>query len=168
MQIYRGARPTDVGQIKTLQYAGVKTVIDLQGGDLNSDFGWLVPFFEKGETPAEIGQEKKWVTQAGMNFVNVPLNATSTVTYDEALRIKRVLQLMNDPSLQPVYVHCAFGLDRTGLVVALSRVLYQHWDALPAYREMHDLGHSGIHQITTISLDDTFWSVVMMREFFNH
>jgi protein tyrosine/serine phosphatase len=53
-----------------------------------------------------------------------------------------------------IYVHCEHGHDRTGLVIALERVLPEHWSADQAHQEMMDLGHSRFLP----RLDSFFWS----------
>ena len=47
-----------------------------------------------------------------------------------------ILAKMGDPSLQPVYVHCTEGVDRTGLIIALYRVIEQGWAPKDAHDEM--------------------------------
>ncbi len=83
-----------------------------------------------------------------------------TITPDEVDRINKVLQIMNDPNSQPVYIHCAHGADRTGLVVALYRVIDQQMPASEAYREMYDDGHGFWHMAFTSPMDFEFFKVV--------
>ncbi len=46
----------------------------------------------------------------------------------------------------PVLVHCEHGADRTGLVTALYRIIYQGWDKEEAIEEMQG-GHFGFHDV---------------------
>ena len=55
--------------------------------------------------------------------------------------VAEALGALNDPSLQPIFVHCRLGKDRTGLVIALYRVLYQQWDACTAWKEWKSFGY---------------------------
>jgi hypothetical protein len=50
------------------------------------------------------------------------------------------LALISNPALQPVYVHCKQGRDRSGLIVGIFRVRHQGWTPSTAYREMERLG----------------------------
>ena len=43
-------------------------------------------------------------------------------------------------------VHCYHGADRTGLIVASYRVIYQNWDLNEAKREMQQ-GPYGYHSV---------------------
>ena len=48
------------------------------------------------------------------------------------------LQLVNDPANQPVYVHCAGGRHRTGVMTAVYRMTSDGWTADRAFKEMKD------------------------------
>ena len=41
---------------------------------------------------------------------------------------------MNDPTQQPVYVHCAGGRHRTGVMTAVYRISHDGWTADEAFR----------------------------------
>ena len=55
--------------------------------------------------------------------------------------VEEALSALADAELQPIYVHCRLGKDRTGMIVALYRVLYQKWDACDAWKEWKSLGY---------------------------
>jgi protein tyrosine/serine phosphatase len=88
----------------------------------------------------------------------LPMSSIADVTGSEAHRIDEVLDLMDDPKAQPVFVHCEHGVDRTGLVVALYRVKYQNWDIEAAHREMVAMGHNTWHQIFNHEMDDYYYA----------
>jgi protein tyrosine/serine phosphatase len=46
----------------------------------------------------------------------------------------------------PTLVHCEYGSDRTGLIVALYRIVYQNWTKDAALREMRDKAY-GFHTV---------------------
>ena len=46
------------------------------------------------------------------------------------------LKLIRDNPKQKVFVHCYFGDDRTGVMVASYRMAEQHWTSDQAYNEM--------------------------------
>ncbi len=50
--------------------------------------------------------------------------------------LERCLAIINDPANQPVLIHCRGGADRTGLMIALQRVLHQGWNLSDAEAEM--------------------------------
>jgi protein tyrosine/serine phosphatase len=109
---YRGAQPT--GRAYTdLAAAGVKLVIDLQ---------------ESGDT-----SEPALVERAGMKYVRIPMNTRIAPTSEQ---VETFLQLVNDPANQPVYVHCAGGRHRTGVMTAIYRMSLEGWTADRAFKEM--------------------------------
>lgn len=155
--LYRGARP-DVAGLTYLKNLGVKTVINLQGGDLNNaSLRWIVSRMEPGEAPAMIQAEKENVEHLGMNFINVPLDSLSDVTTLEAQQINFLVKFIQDPKNQPLYIHCEHGADRTGLVVALYQVFIQGWTPQAAYEQMEEFGHDTIHAIFTHELNEFYW-----------
>jgi hypothetical protein len=158
-QIYRGGRPESDVSFQELSDMGIKTVIDLQGGDIgNSTFGWIAGIMEPGEAPSWIAFEKKSVEALGMKFVNVPINSLDRLNSVQGYGLGRAIALMNDVKNQPVYVHCEHGVDRTGLLVALYRVYSQNWTRQAAHDEMVDMGHGTLRQLVTGDMDDFFWA----------
>jgi protein tyrosine/serine phosphatase len=58
----------------------------------------------------------------------------------------KFLRIVTTPSQQPVLVHCAQGSDRTGMMVAIYRIVVQGWSKDDALKEMIDGGY-GFHAI---------------------
>jgi len=111
-QYYRGEQP-EGRDYADLARLGVKMVIDLQrGGD-----------------PREQGL----VEAAGMKFTRIELTTTDTPAAGD---VEKFLKLVNDPVNQPVYVHCAGGKHRTGVMTAAYRMTHDSWTADQAYAEM--------------------------------
>jgi len=109
---YRGAQPTGRAYAD-LAAAGVKLVIDLQ---------------EAGDR-----SEPAFVERAGMKYVRIPMNTRIAPTPEQ---VGTFLQLVNDPANQPVYVHCAGGRHRTGVMTAVYRMSLDGWTADRAFQEM--------------------------------
>jgi protein tyrosine/serine phosphatase len=120
---YRGAQP-DGRDYTDLAALGVKTVIDLQQDGL--------------------AIERQLVESAGMRFFRIPMTTRTAPTSDDVLRF---LQLVNDPANQPVYVHCAGGRHRTGVMTAVYRMSHDGWNSDRAFREMkqYDFGADFLH-----------------------
>ena len=109
---YRGAQP--VGQdYADLKAFGIKTVIDLQ-----EDFD---------------ASEASLVQRAGMKFFRIPMTTRETPS---AAKLSQFLNLVNDPANQPVYVHCAGGRHRTGVMTAAYRMTADRWTSDEAFAEM--------------------------------
>jgi protein tyrosine/serine phosphatase len=109
---YRGAQPVgrDFADLASL---GIKTVIDLQkDGDIH---------------------EQALVEAAGMKFHRIPMT-THVAPTDRQLA--EFLRLVSEPSSQPVYVHCAGGRHRTGVMTAVYRMENDGWTADRAFQEM--------------------------------
>jgi tyrosine-protein phosphatase SIW14 len=113
---YRGAQPKgrDYADLAAL---GIKTVIDFQAyGD-----------------PAE----PALVQQAGMKYVRIPMTTRVVPTPQQ---LAQFLSLVNDPAHQPVYVHCAGGHHRTGVMTAVYRMTQYGWKGQQAFAEMKKYG----------------------------
>ena len=109
---FRGAQPTG-RDYADLAAFGVKTVIDLQ-----RDFD-----------PAE----QKLVEAAGMKFHRIKMTTREAPTEEQLVSF---LKLVNDPANQPVYVHCAGGRHRTGVMTAVYRMTQDGLTPDQAFKEM--------------------------------
>jgi protein tyrosine/serine phosphatase len=116
---FRGSQPQDA-DYQALARLGIRTVLDLQR-DGRED-------------------ERRLVEAAGMTFVRIPLTTTDRPS-DAA--VAEFLKIVNDPSRQPVYVHCAGGRHRTGVMTAVYRMTTDHWSAEQAYAEMKQFKFEG-------------------------
>jgi protein tyrosine/serine phosphatase len=167
--IYRGARPQSEEAIRELAQSGIQTVIDLQGGDLeNPVLRDLVASQEPGELPDNISREERLVRANHMNFYSFPLNSVAAVSEQEGLKIKRVLELMEQAvrEQRPLYIHCEHGKDRTGLLIALFTVFHYRIPASIAHNEMLQYGHGDwLNVIVTSAMDDYFWDSVSHNRF---
>ena len=113
-RFYRGAQP-DESDYKDLKALGVKTVIDLQDHPTS---------YEKRDAEA-----------LGMRYVNIPMSDSS---YPKPEQINAFLKLVNDPATGTMFVHCAGGRHRTGVMGAVYRFNVNHWNLDQAYAEMKD------------------------------
>ena len=116
--LYRGGQPTEAG-IKRLEKMGVKTVIDLRGADENSK------------------KEENWTQAAGIKFIPVNLENWFRPKNSD---IEHIINFINAPENQPVFVHCRRGADRTGTVVAVYRISHDGWTADQATDEAKKFG----------------------------
>ena len=60
--------------------------------------------------------------------------------------VVKFLRIVTTPSLQPVLVHCWYGSDRAGTMIAVYRIVVDGWSKDQAIREMID-GGFGFHPI---------------------
>jgi protein tyrosine/serine phosphatase len=113
-RLYRGAQPKEE-DYKDLAALGVKTVIDL--------------------TDSPTSYEKRSVESLGMRYVNIPMSDSS---YPKQDSIDSFLKLLNEPSTGVMFIHCAGGRHRTGVIGAVYRFNVNHWTYDQAYAEMKD------------------------------
>jgi protein tyrosine/serine phosphatase len=84
-----------------------------------------------------VDNERQIVTKLGMNQVSMPMSGLSTPDNDQ---MTETLSILSQKRNYPLFVHCAKGMDRTGVVIALHRVFNQGWSARDAEDEMKALG----------------------------
>jgi tyrosine-protein phosphatase SIW14 len=109
---FRGAQP-EGRDYRDLAALGVKMVLDLQKDG--------------------VAEEAALVEAAGMKFLRIPMTTHVAPTPEQvALFLKHV----SDPANQPVYVHCAGGRHRTGVMTAVYRMTIDGWSAERAFAEM--------------------------------
>lgn len=119
-QLYRGAQPLE-GGIRKLAELGVKTVINLRGLD-------------------ELGREEQLETEsAGLRYFSIPMPGLSAPSDEQ---VARAMSIINDPTNQPVFIHCRRGSDRTGTLTAIYRISREGWTADRAIAEARRNGMS--------------------------
>lgn len=113
--LYRSAQPNREGY-KRLKALGVKTLLSLK---------------------ADSAREREEAGAVGLAVENVPMGGFSQPSFEQ---VDRALAIIADPSKRPLVVHCQFGKDRTGFVVASYRVIVEHADEAKAAREAKSYG----------------------------
>ena len=110
---YRGAQPMGA-DYETLAALGDKTLSNLTSDDAAPD-------------------EEQLATQAGLSYFLIPMSTRRVPTEGQ---LAEFLRVVNDPTHQPVYVHCVGGKHRTGVMTAVYRMTNDGWTADQAYDEM--------------------------------
>jgi len=118
--LYRGGQP-NVGGLEKLKALGVKTVVNLRGED---------------EHARAEGEEAR---RLGLRYYGISLPGFAKPKDEE---VKRVLDIINTPENQPVFVHCHHGKDRTGTIIACYRISHDGWNAEQAKQEARRYGLS--------------------------
>lgn len=83
--------------------------------------------------------EKYTAESQGIDFELIAMSGSDKPTYGE---IQAALDVISDPARQPVLVHCTYGADRTGIVIAAYRMVHDGWTQAQAKAELHARGHS--------------------------
>ncbi|MEZ4750453.1 MAG: tyrosine-protein phosphatase [Bdellovibrionota bacterium] len=128
--LYRGGRPQRQ-DFDWLRSQGIRTVVSL-------------------EIQSTVASEAKAVKKAGMQFLSLPMSVYKAPSDRE---MNTILDWLSDPKLQPVFVHCRHGEDRSGLVIGVFRVEEMDWEAKKAHKEMLQKGFHTQYQ----ALEDYFW-----------
>jgi protein tyrosine/serine phosphatase len=109
---YRAAQPKG-RNYEELAALGIKTIVDLR---------------EDARDDARSATER-----ARMRYINLPMKEK---IYPQADTATRFLQIVNDEANWPVFVHCAGGRHRTGVMTAVYRMSVEGWGIDRAYQEM--------------------------------
>ncbi len=123
-KLYRGGQPRPAG-LEALARMGVNIVVDvrLTGRD----------------------KERKEVEKLGMQFVEIPWHCL--FPKDESF--VRFLTLLRENPGKKVFVHCRYGDDRTGMMIAAYRMAVEGWTPEEARKEMEKFG---FHRLVCPSL----------------
>jgi protein tyrosine/serine phosphatase len=119
--LYRSAQPTARGFVALQTTYNVQTIINLRSS----------------QTDAALINSSNMVEQS------VPMNALLVHKVDVIAALKLIVAASANG---PVLVHCKHGADRTGLVIAMYRILYQGWTKQQAIDELEH-GGFGYHTI---------------------
>ncbi len=117
--LYRGSQPS-LHELSELKKIGVTAVIDL-----------------RAEFPQTAEQERIRVEALGMRFHRIPIGGFSNPNDSDLVRF---FQVLRDSSSQAVFVHCEFGRDRTGVMIAAYRIAFENWSSDQALAEMMQFG----------------------------
>jgi len=116
--LLRGAQPSAQG-LAELKKLGVTTIVDLRGNS------------------GPVAWERAQAESLGMRFVNIPVLGWSAPGDAKVAQFLKVVQ--QDPT-QKIFVHCYYGEDRTGVMVATYRIAQQNWTPEQAAAEMNSFG----------------------------
>jgi protein tyrosine phosphatase (PTP) superfamily phosphohydrolase (DUF442 family) len=122
-----------------------------------SNFGEVTPFLYRGAQPSREGfeglakmgidivvdarlsgkgAEKKTVNAAGMQYISIPWHCM----FPKDNKMAQFLAVMRENPKKKVFVHCRYGDDRTGMMIAAYRMAAENWTAQEAWAEMQQFG----------------------------
>ena len=82
---------------------------------------------------SEIEKERKAVEALGMRYVSIPWSASDRPFNQQ---VAQFLELVRAHPEQKFFVHCRFGSDRTGVMIAAYRIAVERWTPEKAVQEM--------------------------------
>jgi protein tyrosine phosphatase (PTP) superfamily phosphohydrolase (DUF442 family) len=124
--VYRGAQPDHAG-FRALAKLGVRTVVNLRTNHSDSE---LI-----GSAPLEEVRIR----------MRADLFGSRPPTLEE---VRAFLDIVTSEERKPVFVHCAAGSDRTGVMIAIYRIEVCEWSRRDAIAEMEAMGfHSNYGEL---------------------
>ena len=115
--LYRSAQPDAAGFLNMAKNLKIKTVIDLRESQTDAAYlgtSQIKPYY-------------------------VPMNAMN-ITTDEIVAALTLIKAHQGEG--PILVHCQHGAVRTGVVIAMYRIIYQGWSKQQAIDEMKNGGYN--------------------------
>jgi protein tyrosine/serine phosphatase len=125
--LYRGAQPKSEGYTE-LKKLGVTTVLNLR------------------DERKHIESERRKVEALGMRYVSIPTSGAHGPNHEQ---VAQFLEFLLQNRGQKIFVHCHYGADRTGVMIAAFRITQQNWTSQRAFDEMlsfhfHNFWHPGM------------------------
>lgn len=117
--VYRSAQPSAEG-MQNLEKMGIKTIINLR----------------------EFHDDKDEAKGSSIRRIDIPMLAWNIK--DE--NVVEALRQLGNKGEGPYLIHCMHGADRTGVVSAMYRIVYDNWDKEKAIDEMRN-GGFGFHEV---------------------
>jgi endonuclease/exonuclease/phosphatase family metal-dependent hydrolase/protein tyrosine phosphatase (PTP) superfamily phosphohydrolase (DUF442 family) len=114
----RGGRPGREG-IAALKDRGFRTLIDFTAND----------------------GVRKEAEAAGLDYIAMPLTAHLWSSPPKEQQVRDFFRIALDPARRPLFIHCTYGVDRTGMMSGLYRIEAQGWQPAAAMEEMRLLGY---------------------------
>jgi protein tyrosine phosphatase (PTP) superfamily phosphohydrolase (DUF442 family) len=116
-RLLRGAQP-DTNGIAYLKQLGVKSIINLR----MPDDAWKA--------------EAVLAAENGMVYTNVPMTGVGRPDHEQVVKVLGLIQSLPGP----VFVHCQYGCDRTGTIIACYRIQHDRWLTRFAQKEADTYG----------------------------
>lgn len=119
--VYKGSRPKSDADYRFLQSLHVKYIVDLQV------LPWMTLW------------ERRRAKQYGITLIPGIMNA-SPISPSEK-HVDKILSILHDGGHHPIYFHCKFGRDRTGVIAALYKMYFLGMPPQEATQYLRESGY---------------------------
>ena len=116
--IYKGSKPKNDADYRFLRSKHIRYIVDLK-------------FF-----PVLYRLEKSKAKEYGIMVIPATINASPIPPSEK--HVRKILCLLSDKRLRPIYLHCSVGRDRTSLIAILYKVYFLGFPREKAWHEMRD------------------------------
>lgn len=120
LTLYRGGQPSAEG-FETLARMGIAIVVDT----------------------GRSRRDEALIRHLGMTYDPLPWYCP----FPSDKVFKRFIEIIRENPGKKIFVHCRFGDDRTGMMIAAYRMGAEGWTAQEAMQEMREFGYSPIHHL---------------------
>lgn len=105
---------------------------DRQGELQRLKIATVINFYQRSDA--------EWLSDPRIRQVHQPLHADRVDDADVLLALRTIRQAQ---AAGPVLIHCKHGQNRTGMIAAMYRIVYQGWSRQQAIDEMREGGFGG-------------------------
>lgn len=88
-------------------------------------------------------RDEALIKSLGMTYVSLPWYCP----FPKDRVFERFIEIVRQNPRKKIFVHCRFGDDRTGMMIAAYRMGAEGWTAKEAMQEMHEFGYGTIHHL---------------------
>ncbi|MCD4785217.1 MAG: tyrosine-protein phosphatase [Candidatus Eremiobacteraeota bacterium] len=125
--LYRGAQPSRTS-LHWLAKKGIKTIVNFREVGREDEYGYSD--FNRQE-------EKRLCKQLGIKYVEINIKDRALPTQED---VYKFLDNFDSKSTRPVFIHCAAGVGRTGIMAGLFHTNIDGWKASNAIKEAGKFG----------------------------
>jgi protein tyrosine/serine phosphatase len=141
-ELYRSAQPTSARLDSYVAQYKIRTVINLRGADLNTD--WY-------------REEMAASSRLGLNHIDFKMSASQELSIGE---VRQLITIMRDAP-KPLLIHCKDGADRTGLAsVIYTQQIAGYNEELAELQLSPYYGHVGIPLLSPTFAMDVTWEKI--------
>ena len=126
--VYKGSEPRNDADYRFLQSKHIKYIVDIK----------FLPVLDR----VEVHKARKY----GILVIPITMNASTFPPSEK--HIRRILCLLSDKRLRPVYFHCTIGRDRTALIATLYEIYFLGLPPEKAPDEMKRFGFKDTWTLT--------------------